>query len=233
MTTPAPYEPPSVRAPRASGATASALARPRGRRPCTRGLTLGAVFVALSAIGVSGCGQAPVDSSSAPVGADPTGPAAANDTRLGAVALDLQIGGMIPIDTVRYDIGGGAFRKTGTIDVSNSRSASALIDAIPFGTGYVATMTATSTGVPRVECSGSSSFDVTATDVTAVPVHLTCTEAPTGSPPAAPVPVPSNAMFALSGLLLAFGLARLGRADRPSTVRHGVTGHRRWRTRTP
>lgn len=173
------------------------------------------------ATGVAACGVGSSDSASSPASSTTTTPAASD---VGSVSLDLTIGSGIEIDSVGYDISGGTFHQSGTIDVSKSSSASALIDNIPFGTGYAMTMTASSVGTPRVNCSGSASFDVTGAATTGVLVHLICKEVPTTPPPppAAAVPIPSSFMLALCVALLASAFALLGRVV--PTVRDGRSG---------
>jgi hypothetical protein len=129
---------------------------------------------------------------------------------VGTVTLDLTLTTGLSIATVSYDIHRGAYHKPGNIDVSNSTGASVLVDGIPIGTGYTVTMNATTAGSSALACNGSSSFDVTGTAVAAVPVHLTCIEASRAAT-TNPVPVPPSALLALCGLLLASGLALLGR----------------------
>lgn len=181
----------------------------RRRRPRTA-----AVFALVAAIAacflLMGCGQAPEDAVTPPAEGQTNGSVPGSET--GSVAFDLELGGTVRIASVAYDISGGSFHTTGSIDVSNSATASTIVEGIPFGTGYVATMSASSSGTPHLDCGGSASFDVAAADVTSVPVHLTCREAPTSPPPPAPVPLPRYAALALSGLLLTLGIALLGRA---------------------
>jgi hypothetical protein len=136
---------------------------------------------------------------------------------VGSVAFALDLGSVANIDFVGYEISGNAFDRTGTIDVSKSTTASTLVDSVPFGSGYIATMTASSTGAPRIDCSGTASFDVTGAGVTSVPVHVICKEAPVLAPPPA-VPVPPGAVFAVSLLLLGAGLGLIGRAARKETA---------------
>jgi hypothetical protein len=95
----------------------------------------------------------------------------------GEIGLALQVQPGITINTVAYSITGpGAFTKTGTIDVSNSSTISAVISAIPAGNGGSITLSAT-TADGATQCAGSASFNVTAHATTAVSVHLTCHEA--------------------------------------------------------
>jgi hypothetical protein len=167
-------------------------------------------FAAISAIAITGCGSGATDGTSEP--AQDSVPVASSDSaKVGTVALDLTLTGGIEVLTVGYEIRKGAFHKTGNVDVSNSTGASVIVDGVPFGNGYVASMDAISTGSPPVSCSGSAPFDVTVATVTTVPVHLTCMEAGHAPPPVTPVPVPPSALLALCALLLASGLALLGR----------------------
>jgi hypothetical protein len=76
-------------------------------------------------------------------------------------------------------------------------------------------MAASSSSAPRVDCSGSSSFSVSAPGVTAVPVHLLCREAPVTQPPPPAVPLPPFVPLAICLLLLAAGWVRLGHKVAP------------------
>jgi hypothetical protein len=120
---------------------------------------------------------------------------------VGSVSFDLHVGGS-DIDTVRYDISGNHFQKTGNIDVSHSPQVSAVVGGVPFGSGYTATLTADSAQGPRLSCLGSANFDVTSASVTPVAVKITCQEAPS-------VPVPRGAIVALGAIFLASGMILL------------------------
>ena len=120
---------------------------------------------------------------------------------VGSVSFDLHVGGS-DIDTVRYDISGNHFQKSGTIDVSHSPEVSAVVGGVPFGSGYTATLTADSAQGPKLSCLGSSNFDVTSANVTPVAVKITCQEAPS-------VPVPRGAVVALAAIFLASGVILL------------------------
>jgi phospholipase C len=107
------------------------------------------------------------------------GPPAQN---LGSVGVDLVIGAGVSINTVNYTITGPAgFSRTGSIDVTNSATVSAIISGIPFGTGYQISLKGTTVDGLGV-CSGSATFDVTGATQITVPVSLSCNLQPqTGS----------------------------------------------------
>jgi phospholipase C len=100
----------------------------------------------------------------------------------GQIAFDLQVGPGVTLATVTYTITGpNGFNRTGNVDVSNSNTISAVIGAIPFGTGYQITLRGTTAGEPGT-CEGSASFDVTGPETRSVEVHVTCELQPdTGS----------------------------------------------------
>ena len=99
--------------------------------------------------------------------------------KAGSVGLALQLAPGVALSTASYVITGpSAYTKSGSIDVSNSTTVSAAIGSVPAGTGYVISISATSTD-GSTTCSGSSSsFSVTAHATTSVAVHLSCQEAP-------------------------------------------------------
>ncbi len=107
------------------------------------------------------------------------GPPAQN---LGSVGVDLVIGAGVSINTINYTITGPAgFSRTGSIDVTNSSTVSAIISGLPFGTGYQISLKGTTVDGLGV-CTGSATFDVAGTTQISVPVTLSCNLQPqTGS----------------------------------------------------
>jgi hypothetical protein len=103
-------------------------------------------------------------------------------SNVGTVGLTLQTAAGTTVTAVSYVITGpSAFTKSGSIDVSQSSSISALIGGVPAGTGYSITLSAVSTDT-TTNCAGSASFDVIGGQTAAVVVELTCHEsAHTGS----------------------------------------------------
>ncbi len=92
----------------------------------------------------------------------------------GSVGIALQLGGGLTLNTVTYQIAGPAgFTKSGSIDVSNSGSISAVISPLPAGLGYSITLTGTATD-GSTTCSGTGTFDVIARATSNVTVHLDC-----------------------------------------------------------
>ena len=82
------------------------------------------------------------------------------------------------INSVAYTIiGPNGFTKSGLIDVSTSPSIAATIAALPVGTGFAITLSAT-TADGATTCAGSASFAITAHATTAVTVLLACHEPP-------------------------------------------------------
>jgi hypothetical protein len=143
---------------------------------------------------------------------------------VGSLALDLSLPDSAKFATFSYTIAGTGFSRTGTVDVSNSSGVSVLVDAVPFGSGYTATLTGSSTSSPEVDCAGEATFDVTSAMVTTVPVHVLCHEQaappPPPPPPAQAVPIPTGANAALGLLMMAAGclLIRRPGPDRRRSV---------------
>jgi phospholipase C len=127
--------------------------------------------VAAVAIGVSGWvgGCSAVSNKS---------PSSQDSTDVGSATFALQVGAGITIQTVNYTLTGpGGFVRTGTIDVSNSTTLSAIIGNIPAGMGYVISATATATD-GTTNCMGTSApFTVIAHATVMVSLHLDCHEA--------------------------------------------------------
>ncbi len=100
----------------------------------------------------------------------------------GAVGLAVRVAPGTTLSAVSYQITGpSGFSRSGTIDVSNSMTISAIISALPSGTGYTITLTSTSVQGDTT-CAGSASFDIVAGRTSTVSVRLDCHEAPrTGS----------------------------------------------------
>ena len=99
-----------------------------------------------------------------------------NNGSLGSVDIALVQGG-VTINTVSYTITGpNNFMKSGSINVANSQTLSAVIGGIPAGNGYTITLTATGTD-GTTSCGGSAMFNVTAGAVTKVNLTLDCHQA--------------------------------------------------------
>jgi len=100
----------------------------------------------------------------------------------GSIQIALLLGNGVAVSSASYTITGPAgFTQSGSLDVSNSATISAVIGGLPAGSGYAITLSATSSD-GTTSCGGSASFNVTAGATTAVTIHLTCHEAPaTGS----------------------------------------------------
>ncbi|HVW27418.1 MAG TPA: hypothetical protein VHC69_18770 [Polyangiaceae bacterium] len=118
-------------------------------------------------------------------GSDEPAPAAKNaakhdssSTTTGSVGLELQVGSGAVVNTASYTITGpNGFTKSGTIDVSNSTTLTAVIGGLPAGQGFSISVTATATD-GATTCSGSATFNVTARSTTSVTVALDCHEPP-------------------------------------------------------
>jgi hypothetical protein len=153
---------------------------------------------------LAGC-EGAAGSSTAPVagvrGEDPG--AAGGDTDVGSFSMSLTLAGGYRFGEVGYDVSGNGFHKTGAIPVAASTTVSAIVDGIPFGTGYLLRLTAQDADRKLAPCTGSASLDVTSPAVVPVSVHLTCHEARRVQ--AVPVPIPRSASLILAGLLLAIG----------------------------
>jgi hypothetical protein len=99
----------------------------------------------------------------------------------GEVNLALQLANGSSVQSANYTIiGPNGFSKAGSIDLSAATKLSATIGGLPAGTGYVITLSATSTDA--TSCGGSATFNVQARATVTVTVPLACHEAPhTGS----------------------------------------------------
>jgi len=133
--------------------------------------------------------------------------AAADDANIGSVSFQLTLAPGYQFTQMSYDISGNGFHTAGTANVTNSSTFSTVVSGIPVGSGYTATLKAQDLGQKLMTCQGSAMFSITGGATTAAPIHLTCHE--TVNPPS--VPVPRGAVFALGGLLLALGAARVRR----------------------
>ncbi len=96
----------------------------------------------------------------------------------GSLGLTLQTSQGAQIDAFQYSITGpAAFLRQGSVDVRGSSRLSALIGAIPVGSGYQISLTAAARD-GSFTCGGSSIFDITPRGTTAVTVKLQCREQP-------------------------------------------------------
>jgi hypothetical protein len=147
---------------------------------------------------------------------EPAAPASQGpDPSVGSFSMDLTLGGGYKFSQIGYDVSGNGFHKTGTVDVAASTTVSTVVGGIPLGTGYKLQLTAQDTAHKLTPCVGSATFSITGGGTIAVPVHLTCHEAPPASTTA--VPVPRWATAVLGGLL--FGLGIAGARRRPRAAR--------------
>jgi hypothetical protein len=168
--------------------------------------------VAFAAFGLSGC--------AGPDAADPGDPGGApivpgtpgGDPGVGSFSMQLTLGGGFRFDEVSYDVSGNGFHKTGTINVASSTEASVVVGGVPLGTGYTVQLTARDVDHKLLPCTGSATFDIQSAATVAVPVHLSCHEAPVVAPQA--VPVPRWAALMVAALLLTFGLYAVPRRRR-------------------
>jgi hypothetical protein len=138
-------------------------------------------------------------------------PAAASNE--GSFSIALTLGGGFKFASVAYDVSGNGFHRAGSIDVGGSSVLSTVIGAIPFGTGYTLQLTAQDADGKLMPCTGSAAFDITSAATVSVPVHLTCHQVATTTPPPS-VPVPAWARFALAALLLGAGASLARGRDR-------------------
>ena len=100
--------------------------------------------------------------------ADPGAREELSEAPPGQIAVSLDVGPGLSIDSAAYTIvGPQAFSKTGALDVSDSSKLSALIGGIPADTGFSITLTA-SAADGKVTCSGSAPFAVSAGSTTPV-----------------------------------------------------------------
>jgi hypothetical protein len=174
------------------------------------------------AVSVASCAQP--DAAAPGAGVGPAG------SQVASVAFELTLGGKYQFATVSYDISGNGFHRAASVNVAGSSTISTLVGNVPFGTGYVATLTAQDTAGALTPCTGSATFNVATAGTVAVPVHMSCSLVqPTtgtggmggggaggagGSTPPPAVPVPRGAAYALAALLAVVGGASLRRRRR-------------------
>jgi hypothetical protein len=104
-------------------------------------------------------------------------PTAAGDETVGTIDLELQLANGNTLASATYTITGpNGFARTGSINIEDATRISALIGAIPPGTGYSITISATSVEGSD-SCTGSATFSVTAGQTANVPVAILCREA--------------------------------------------------------
>jgi phospholipase C len=128
---------------------------------------------------VGGCSSAgSTHESNGANGSDPTGSASDGTKESGTIGLSLQVGTGVTLSTLSYTITGpGGFSRMGTIDVSNSTTISAIIGGIPFGNGYLISLSGKSVE-GTATCAGSASFNIVSAATTPVAVHIACAVQP-------------------------------------------------------
>ncbi len=92
----------------------------------------------------------------------------------GSVGLELELGAGVRLNTIRYEITGNGFTRSGSIDVSSSDRVRAVIGGIPAGTGYTVRLVADAGANGGVACDGSASFDVSAGATSTAVVVMRC-----------------------------------------------------------
>jgi phospholipase C len=141
-------------------------------------LLLGAVGVACVAAPQMGCSSSDLAKSGA-LGQD-TDPTPSGD---GSVGMRLTLPGGSQLNTVSWIITGGPTGATSlnpvqsnTVNVTNSLSVSFSIGGLPAGSGYLITLSGTTTN-GQTSCSGSAPFTVQSQATTSVSVQLACSNA--------------------------------------------------------
>jgi hypothetical protein len=165
---------------------------PRGQ--WRRGLAYGShvVLAFLTAI-AAGCsgeggktpGQARSGTQNTSGTAGPGAPGTPGDPEgVGSVGMQLLIPGGANLGPIAWTIAGPGGAPTvvrsGTVQVLYSNAIMFVVADIPAGTGYVATLTATSTN-GSVRCAGSSAFDISAGATTSTSVLMQCSSTPSGA----------------------------------------------------
>ena len=136
--------------------------------------------------------------------------AAATEPQFGSISLGLSAQSGVEIDSFKYVITGARFSRAGEIDVWHSRTVSSVIGGIPVANDYSLTLSGASSATPRLECTGSGSFAITAGNVTNLPIPINCHEQGVVTP--SPVPLPLSTSFLLCLIILIAG-ASLARAS--------------------
>jgi hypothetical protein len=177
------------------------------------------LLVPCALVALAGCGDSGADQNGASPGdsaePSPSGPA---EGSTGTLSFELKAAGDITLNKFDYVITGPNFSKTGSIDVTNSNTVSARIDALPAGSGYSVTVLGNSVGEPVAQCSGSASFDIVARTVKNVPISISCQVAhEDGMPPAVAAPLPRTSIWLCGLALLGLGVTLAKRADSKRT----------------
>lgn len=132
----------------------------------TKHFALAALLLGSGGVVVTGCGS---DASTA-------GDDAANPRdNVGSAALDLRLASGVTVNAFTYALTGPSIR-TGTVDTSNSSVASLLLGGVPSGTGYVITLSGTSTDGGTFCTGTSAAFDVVAGKTSSVSLKIRCNE---------------------------------------------------------
>ena len=101
----------------------------------------------LASAWIGGCATDPADS--------------AQPENTGQIGIDLQLAPGLTLDAVSYTITGpSGFSRTGSIDVTNSTTISAIISGIPFGAGYQITLRGTTVDGTRRLHAARRAFDI-------------------------------------------------------------------------
>jgi hypothetical protein len=125
----------------------------------------------------------------------------------GSLAFALTVPPGLTFNQFFYTITGPNYSKAAGIDVSHSKTVSAVVGNIPVGSGYAVTLVGSSAD-PPASCTGSAAFAIAAGAKTSVPVNVACH---LQSQAVAAVPIPGSSSVALGLVLLGLGAVVLRR----------------------
>jgi hypothetical protein len=177
---------------------------------CMRGTALAAL--ALVAALAGGCTDQPTAATGPSPGGN-SGPV------MGAIDVALAVPPSFQVATVNYKLTNTGYTKSGSLDVSQTQTISAVLGGIPAGAGYTLALTASDTAQKFTGCAGSSPVTVVGGAITPVSVAVDChlPQAALTTSPAVPVPMPAVVLLAVG--LVAAGLLTSGRRRDQRSVR--------------
>lgn len=167
------------------------------------GLCLGLVALA----GATACGTEDGALAGSPGSTDANAKNGTSDST-GSFSFALTLPSGLTFNQFFYTITGPNYSKADSIDVSHSKTVSAVVGDLPVGSGYAVTLAGTSLD-PASSCTGSAAFSIAAGVKTSVPVAVSCRLQNVAV--AAPVPIPGSTSVALGLVLLGVGAVVLRR----------------------
>jgi hypothetical protein len=146
----------------------------------------------------------------------------ADDGETGRVGLALQIAPGVSLSSAGYSISGpNSFSSSGTVNVGQTSDVPVVLTGLPIGVGYTLAVNGTASDGIAV-CTGSAPFNVSASMMSTVVVHLVCRQPPVAG--GVNIAGTTNVCPVLDGLSASPSAARVGGVIQLAAIDHDTDG---------